>query len=67
MYCLLSEKEFRKLADEEDKVKYTCKCGRRVIISNKKDKEVCSWCGRYVFKNKKDEFKYRVKERIKWR
>jgi len=68
MRCLLlTNEEFKKLTNAEDKVKYTCKCGRRVIISSQKDKEICSWCGNYVFKNKKDEFKYRVKERIKWR
>lgn len=66
MRCLLlTNEEFKKLTNAEDKVKYTCKCGRRVIISSQKDKEICSWCGNYVFKNKKDEFKYRVKERIK--
>jgi len=61
----LTNEEFKKLTNAEDKVKYTCKCGRRVIISSQKDKEICSWCGNYVFKNKKDEVKYRVKERIK--
>jgi len=57
----LTNEEFKKLTNAEDKVKYTCKCGRRVIISSQKDKEICSWCGNYVFKNKKDEYKYKVK------
>ena len=48
-----------------DTGKYICKCGHRVIIPFDKDKKLCRWCGRYVFKNKKDEFVYKLKEKIK--
>lgn len=62
---ILTIKEFKKMTDEYEKVKYICKCGHRVVIPKWVDKQLCDWCGRYVFKDKKVEFKYRVKERIK--
>lgn len=65
MERLLTEKEFSRMIDEYDKVKYKCKCGHRVVIPYNVDKQVCSWCKRYVFKNKKDEALYRIKEKMK--
>ena len=65
MEKLLNNEEWRRMSQEYDKVKYQCKCGHKVIIPNRIDKNVCDWCGNYVFKDKKDEFKYRVKEKIK--
>lgn len=56
--------QYKRLTEEYDKVKYRCRCGHRVIIPNKIDKNICSWCGNYVFKNKKDEFEYRIKEKL---
>lgn len=55
---------FRRKMDEYDKVKYICSCGHRVIIPKWVDKTICGWCGNYVFKDKKEEFKYRLKEEI---
>ena len=57
---LLNDKEWKKLNDEYDKMKYICKCGHRVIIHPNRKKTLCSWCGNYVFREKKDEFKYRL-------
>ena len=42
--------------------RYYCKCGHSVVILPKEEKTFCTYCGHYVFKNKKDEFKYRIKE-----
>ena len=61
MKKLLTAEEFSRMADEYDKVKYTCKCGRRSVIPKWVDKTLCSWCGCYVFKSKKNEFEYRMK------
>lgn len=37
------------------------KCGHQIqILDNQK--AFCKFCGRYVFKNKKEEFNYRLKE-----
>ena len=65
MEHLWTIKEHQKMTDEYDKVKYLCKCGHRVIIPRWVDKTLCNWCGNYVFKNKQDEFKFRVKEKIR--
>lgn len=65
MEKILTIKEYERMQDEYDKVKYRCKCGHKVIIPEKVNKQICSWCGRYVFKNKKDEFEFRLKERMK--
>lgn len=40
-----------------------CKCGHTVFLG-RKDKIVCSWCGNYVFKDKKEEFRYRMEQMI---
>lgn len=41
---------------------YQCEnCGRKELIRAKDTKTVCSYCGNYIFKTKKDEFIYRMK------
>lgn len=57
-----NDKEWRHMSDEYNKVKYYCKkCGHSLIIPNWIDKGLCDWCGKYVFKNDKDEFNYRMR------
>ena len=59
-------KEDAKLVFEKIKMKAVCpKCGRKVhfYAYEKKDKQLCQYCGRYVFKSGKDEFIYRLKEK----
>lgn len=41
---------------------YKCRCGHTVAIAKNCEKIVCNHCGRYVFREKKDEFMYRLKE-----
>lgn len=43
---------------------YCSKCGHTVIMMPTTEKKMCTWCGTWVFRNKIDEFKYRVKERL---
>ena len=62
MKKVLTIKEYKRMTNEYDKIKYRCVCGHKVVIPKWVDKRVCSWCGRYVFKSKEDEFKYRLKE-----
>jgi hypothetical protein len=57
-------RRFKRLTQVYDEVKYRCKCGRRVVIPKGVDKNLCDWCGNYVFKDKKTEFKYRLKEKM---
>ena len=42
-----------------------CKCGHSVLINAGVDKVLCTWCNNYVFKDKKTEDLYRVKEKLK--
>lgn len=41
-----------------------CKCGHSILITNRYGKVICNYCGRLVFRNKKEEFEYRLKERL---
>lgn len=45
--------------------RYYCKCGHSVVILPREKKVLCSYCGHWVFKNEKDEFVYRLKEKLK--
>lgn len=64
MRNVLTIKEYQRMSDEYDKVKYRCKCGHRVIIPEWIDKQLCSHCGRLVFKDKKTEDLYRIREKL---
>lgn len=57
-----SKKEMDRMFQEYTDNTYKCKCGHSVFVSNKEKKWICSYCGRYVFRDKKDEFMYRLKE-----
>ena len=43
---ILTIKEFKKMTDEYEKVKYVCKCGHRVVIPKWVDKQLCDWWSR---------------------
>ena len=58
----MSFKEDDRIFQDVSKCRYKCKCGHSVIITNKLDKAICSWCGNLVFKNPKAEFEYRVNQ-----
>ena len=59
------DKEYQRRVDELNKVKITCKCGRKVVVPVFIDKQLCSWCGNYVYRNKQVEFKEKMKQRLK--
>ena len=61
----MTNKEIQKYTDEIMKHKYKCKCGHSVFIAYNKDKTLCSWCNEYCFKNKEDEFRYRMSEKLR--
>ena len=66
MEKVLTIKEYERMTDEYDKVKYQCKnCGHKEIIPYNENKKLCSWCHTYIFKTNQEEFKYRIKEYIK--
>ena len=45
------------------KLKVMCKCGHNQVVTY--DKTICDWCGRWVYRDKKQEFRERVKEKIR--
>lgn len=45
--------------------KITCKCGHRMLIPYHVDKMICSWCGNYVYRNKRVEFKDKLSKEIR--
>ena len=42
-----------------------CYCGHSVVIRHDRQKIICSHCGHWIFKNKKDEFIYRLREKLR--
>lgn len=66
--CLNNEKKYLTYKEIEDCSKafrVKCKCGHSVMITNKYKRLICSWCGKYVYLNKKDEFKNKLGRLIK--
>ena len=59
------EKQEDKLAEVKRSMKIFCPhCGRRIhfYAYEKADRQLCDWCGNYVFKDAKSEYDYRMKE-----
>mgnify|MGYP003571288470 CR=1 FL=1 len=63
---LLTDKEYQRMSEEYNKVKYRCpRCKDHfVIIPAWVDRNLCDNCGMYVYKDKKTEFKYKMKEKL---
>ena len=55
-------REDDKWFNERSKSKTTCSCGCRVIIPDKCDRILCRWCHKWVYKDEKTEFRYKVLE-----
>lgn len=62
-YRKLNFKQLDKQMDEEQKFTFTCDCGHRVLILNKF--VICNWCGRKVYRDKRDKFKDILGRRLK--
>jgi len=58
--------DFR-LLEELTKYKVSCPCGHKTVFYpfEKKDKKICSWCGHYVYINKRVEFKEKLRRLLK--
>ena len=58
MKKLLTIEEYSRMSNEYAKVMYPCKnCGHKVVIPYHDDKQICSWCKHYVFKNQQEKGK----------
>jgi len=55
-----------KLLKEYANLKIKCKnCNHPQVIPKFVSKAICTWCGFYIYRDKKLEFKDRVKEKLK--
>ena len=41
--------------------KIKCKCGHTQLLGNQ-DRVICDWCKHWIYKDKRTEFKYKLKE-----
>lgn len=46
---------------------YKCKCNHTQLIPYNVNKVICSHCGKYIYKDKKIEFKERITQLLKKR
>lgn len=61
-----ADEEFQRGMRTTQQHQYVCKhCGHKQLIPNFMDKNLCDWCGYWVFRNDKDEFKFRMSEQMK--
>ena len=60
----LTLKDEFKIFEEMQKYRYKCKCGHTVYIANKDGRTECSYCHNLVFKDKKTEFEYRMRQNL---
>ena len=65
MFNELTNKEIEEWSSVVLKYKKRCNCGHRVFIDKDKDKVLCQVCRNYVFKDKKSEFEYKIKQQMK--
>lgn len=60
----LNYNEMTKRFNQQQERTIKCKCGHSIIFVSWKTRKLCRWCGNWVFKNKREEFKYRLMEGI---
>lgn len=53
--------EVMKIWQNRQKCRVYCKCGHSILIPTKRGKLICGWCGSTVYRDKKLEFKERLK------
>lgn len=45
--------------------RYKCKCGHTLTLRPNQDKKLCNFCGEYFYKDKKLEFKEKLKNELR--
>lgn len=58
-----SYKKDKRLWEDLKKCTYKCTCGHSVVITNRRDGAICSWCGHTVL-NEKGKFKVNLKKKL---
>lgn len=57
--------EIEKYSDILQGLKIKCKCGYKTLIPFHVDKMICSHCGKYIYRNKKVEFKDKLMKEMR--
>ena len=60
----MTKKEDTRYFDERTKYKVKCKCGHSVLMHPKLERKICSWCGYYIYREQKVEFKDMLLRRL---
>ena len=55
--CNISDKAFTITTKEKRK----CECGHTQLLGMQ-DRVICNYCGKYIYKDDKTKFKYKLKE-----
>lgn len=61
-------KSFQEIVRDSHKIQdymIKCKCSHTMLFTGNKDRLCCSHCGNWVYKDKKTEIKYKMKEYLK--
>lgn len=62
---MLYEKPTQYTMKDRKNAVYCKNCGHTVEFKTNKDRELCTWCNNFVYKNKSIEFKYKMKGLLK--
>lgn len=58
-----ADEEYQRRSDAYAENEFKCKnCGHKVVVTKNAGKNLCSCCNNYVFRDSKEEFKYRMNE-----
>lgn len=57
-------KEIQELYEKMNDHKLKCSCSHTMFMPNKRDRMCCNHCGRWVYKDKKTEYKYKMREML---
>lgn len=60
------DEEFERGTRIRQENKFACKhCGHKQLVPVYMGKAICDWCNHFIFRDEKEEFKYRMNERLK--
>lgn len=56
----------KKMVEERTKFRIYCDCGHSMVLFpfEHRNKKICSYCGKYVYKNEKEKFKEKLGVKI---
>ena len=59
-----SIKEIEKISKVITDNSIKCNCGHSIAMKPGLNKQICTWCKNYVFRTPRDEFNYRMREKL---